>query len=325
MKKIILLVISAIIFISWMPPKKEVVYNLEYIIKNMKYIPAGSFLMTPVDDPTQEKLKDKTITVSPFYMLNQEVSNGMYNWYMKEVRAKGDTAAYKAVLPDTLVWREKLSYNEPYVEYYLRHPAYAHYPLVGVNYEQCMNFCKWLTEKYNTDPKREFKKVRFDLPDSAQRQYAARGGMDFSPFPWGGPYMHNKQGKWLANFKVIDQASVWRMEIEVMNVYGKKETHMFLVGGGGNHSAVAGYLSDNADITVPVISYSPNGYGLYNMSGNVEEYIKSRGKTMGGSWQDTGYYLQNNVYEEYNDTTKVSCERGFRFIMIVEEEFEKKK
>lgn len=323
--KRILIFAPLLVFVSWLPPKdKPEVYNLAFINKNMKYIPAGSINIgiSDQDIPYGNQHKSRTVSFKAFYMFNQEVSNGLYGWYMSEIRKKGDTSLYKSVLPDTLVWREKLAYNEPYVEYYLRHPAYAHYPLVGVSYDQCLAFCNWLTEKYNADPKRKFKKVRFDLPDSAQREYAARGGQDLSLFPWGGPYMQNKNGQWMANFKVIDQASVGRMEFEVPTVFGTKEKREYLVGWGVIYNSIAGSLNDNADITVPVTSFWPNGYGLYNMSGNVEEFVKPRGKTMGGSWRDTGYYLQNSVYETYDSTHAVSNERGFRFIMIVEEEFE---
>ena len=36
---------------------------------------------------------------------------------------------------------------------------------------------------------------------------------------------------------------------------------------------VSGHLNDNADITAPVFSYWPNDYGLYNMAGNVSEWV----------------------------------------------------
>jgi formylglycine-generating enzyme len=48
-----------------------------------------------------------------------------------------------------LVWRSELSYNEPYVEYYFRHPAYNYYPVVGVSWKQAKDFCVWRTDRVN--------------------------------------------------------------------------------------------------------------------------------------------------------------------------------
>ena len=52
-------------------------------------------------------------------------------------------------MPDTLVWREKLAYNEPLVEYYFRHPAYRNYPVVGVTWVQANEYCAWRTDRVN--------------------------------------------------------------------------------------------------------------------------------------------------------------------------------
>ena len=45
------------------------------------------------------------------------------------------------------------------------------------------------------------------------------------------------------------------------------------VRGRGDYMGVSGHLNDNADITAPVFSYWPNDYGLYNMAGNVSEWV----------------------------------------------------
>ena len=56
---------------------------------------------------------------------------------------------YSEALPDTLVWRDKLGYNEPFVTQYLRHPAYKNYPVVGVSWTQASDFCIWRTDRVN--------------------------------------------------------------------------------------------------------------------------------------------------------------------------------
>ena len=56
---------------------------------------------------------------------------------------------YKSALPDTLVWRDKLAFNDNFVENYLRHPAYNYYPVVGVSWLQAQRFCSWRTDRVN--------------------------------------------------------------------------------------------------------------------------------------------------------------------------------
>jgi len=94
----------------------------------------------------------RTVTVSSFYMDETEVTNFMYLEYLywlQRVYSADYPEVYHKALPDTLVWRSKLAYNEPYVEFYLRHPAYRDYPVVGVNWLQANDFCAWRTDRVN--------------------------------------------------------------------------------------------------------------------------------------------------------------------------------
>jgi gliding motility-associated lipoprotein GldJ len=56
---------------------------------------------------------------------------------------------YKGALPDTLVWRNRLSYNEDLVVNYLRHPSYAEFPVVGVSWLQASQYSQWRTDRVN--------------------------------------------------------------------------------------------------------------------------------------------------------------------------------
>lgn len=92
------------------------------------------------------------VTVSSFYMDQTEVTN--FNWleylyWTKRTYSETYPMVYKNALPDTLVWRSKLGDNEKYVDYYLRHPAYRDYPVVGVSWLQANDFCKWRTDRVN--------------------------------------------------------------------------------------------------------------------------------------------------------------------------------
>jgi len=93
----------------------------------------------------------RRVTVSSFYMDQFEVTN--FNWleYLYWIKRTYEEypMIYKNALPDTLCWRSPLAYNEPYVEYYLRHPSYQNYPVVGVSWSQANDFCKWRTDRVN--------------------------------------------------------------------------------------------------------------------------------------------------------------------------------
>lgn len=218
-----------------------------------------------------------------------------------------------AVYPDTTVWVRQLaySYNEPIAQQYNWFPAFNNYPVVGVNWNQANAFCAWRTNLWRSERERTklYFEGEFALPTESQWEWAARGGRTESPYPWGGPYLVNKKGCYLANFKPQR----------------------------GN------YAADGGLYTVPVDRYWPNDYGLYNMAGNVAEWTSStytgtayqtvadvnpdinyqirdndpqwmrRKVIRGGSWRDVAFYLQNGTRDyEYADTSKAYI--GFRCI-----------
>lgn len=218
-----------------------------------------------------------------------------------------------AIYPDTTVWVRQFnySYNEPIALQYNWFPAFNNYPVVGVNYFQAEAFCNWRTNLWRAERERnkQYFEGDFRLPNEMEWEWAARGGRNESPFPWGGPYVVNKKGCYLANFKPQR----------------------------GN------YAADGGLYTVPVDRYWPNDYGLYNMSGNVSEWTRSnyngtayqtvadmnpnirtelrendpqwlrRKVIRGGSWRDVQYYLQVGTRDwEFADTAKSYI--GFRCI-----------
>ncbi len=216
------------------------------------------------------------------------------------------------VYPDTLCWISDFTYsfNEPYTNMYFWHQAYDNYPVVGVNWKQARAFSIWRTQYLNSFLRNDGGFVQdFRLPSEAEWEYAARGELDLSMYPWGGMYTRNKDGCFLANFKPLR----------------------------GNYS------DDGGMITTAVGSYSPNEYGLYDMAGNVSEWLANaydesaysfmhdmnpdykyealpddpptmkRKVIRGGSWKDIGYYLQNGTRSyEYQDSTKSYI--GFRCV-----------
>jgi len=211
------------------------------------------------------------------------------------------------VYPDTTVWIKDFnySYNDPMHQDYFHHQAYGDYPVVGVTWDQANAFCNWRTKKKNDylRGKRNPTTVPvFRLPTEAEWEYAARGGLMFSKYPWGGPSAVSDRGCFLANFKPVR----------------------------------GDYAVDGALYTVEAKSYNANDYGLYNMAGNVSEWTSSAynlssyymGSTMnpnvedrnnkkkivrGGSWKDVAYYLEVGTRDfEYADTARSFI--GFRTV-----------
>ena len=211
------------------------------------------------------------------------------------------------IYPDTTVWVKDFnySYNDPMHQDYFWHEAYTEYPVVGVSWKQAKAFSNWRTKKKNDylrSTKRPSTVPQFRLPTEAEWEYAARGGLNFAVYPWGGPYTTTDRGCFLANFK----------------------------------PSRGDYAVDGALYTMEAKSYNPNGYGLYNMSGNVSEWTNTAynessynfGATMnpnvedaknnrkvirGGSWKDVAYFLQVSSRDfEYGDCARSYI--GFRTV-----------
>ena len=319
----------------------------------MVLIPSGSFLMGMADDDyvQLQNAPVSTVSIKAFYMDETEISNFHWCEYLYWVgRTYIDfPMIYKKALPDTLCWREKLGFNEKYVEYYLRHPAYRDYPVVGVSWNQANDFAAWRTDRVNEyiliregillmnpnqqnepfttdayfagqyeqglnpqgqiadlDPSKggydpttgKFKPrdmatrtvkmsdgillPRYRLPTEAEWEFAAYGLIgntideriiEKRLYPWDGHWVRNPQenfqGDMLANF----------------------------VRGRGDYMGVAGHLNDNADITAPIYSYWPNDYGLYNMAGNVSEWVSDVYRPLSSEDVDEFRPYRGNVFK----------------------------
>ena len=116
-------------------------------------VEGGTFTMgrTEQDVMYDWNTRPTRVTVSSFYLDQTEVTNFHWLEYLYWISRAYETypVVYKNALPDTLSWRSPLGFNEDYVEYYLRHPAYRDYPVVGVSWLQANDFCKWRTDRVN--------------------------------------------------------------------------------------------------------------------------------------------------------------------------------
>ncbi len=239
------------------------------------YVPSGKLYET----------SEKTTSLKGFYMMSTEVSNADYDEFLKELESNGETERLELANIQSEKWNQRdFYYGEPFVETYDSHPAYENYPVVNVSRKAAELYCEWLTEKWakRTDTK---EKLVFRLPTKTEWMYAARGGHDLSPFPWGGYYVRNNKGCYLANFKHVDESRIkYNRKTEEYEIVGKSKAE----------------LRGSGHITSPVTSYFPNNFGLYNMSGNVSEFLYD-GSTKGGSWASTAYYLQISAEDEFED------------------------
>lgn len=316
------------------------------------FIEGGNFVMGSVEEDFMKDWNNqpRRVTVSSFYIDQNEVTNVDYREYLYWLeRVYGGQYYYQgikeAALPDTLVWRTQLAYNELYVENYLRHPAYNFYPVVGVSWIQASAYCKWRTDRvnewilieegiltpfndamaddhfdtetylYSSDrtpgmsgqedrqlenlrpnaPNGETRRVRiqdgillpkYRLPTEAEWEFAAYGNigsriydrtLDNNKYTWNGTSLRNsepdEQGDMLANFKR----------------------------GRGDMMGGPGWLNDQADITMQVRFYPPNDYGLYDMAGNVAEWVMDVYRPLSSQDVEGHRSFRGNEFETFEE------------------------
>jgi len=320
-------------------------------------IEGGTFTMGKVQDDVMHDWNNSPNQqhVQSFFMDETEVTNKMYSEYLFWVKTvfppteENYKHIYNGAIPDTLVWRNRLGYNETMTNNYLRHPAYADYPVVGVNWIQAVEFSKWRTERVNENIleregylkkdnkiklgsdvtaensfstetyintpskafggneevvlKKEMGKGRRQASDTAKNVYAQRssglilpeyrlpteaeweyaatalvGNREYNiykgqkKYPWSGQYTRSSKrqyrGDQLANFKQ----------------------------GKGDYGGIAGWSDDGADITNKVKRYAPNDFGLYDMAGNVAEWVQDVYRPLVYDEANDFNYFRGNVY-----------------------------
>lgn len=261
-------------------------YMYEWINYDQAALPGNKYnVNTGAYMPTAKVRVDTSFVDQNGVIINKTIE--------RKLRDRKDLISRKIIniYPDTMMWIRdyQFSYNDPKMHMYFSHPGYNDYPVVGVTWEQANAFCDWRTKLYNNASKLQAQEYR--LPTEAEWEYAARGGKAMSLYPWGGNYIRDAKGCYLANFKPMRGS----------------------------------YTDDTGSTPMKVGSFPPNEYGLYDMAGNVAEWTSSaytntsnllvsdmnpnyqysakkddadvlkRKVIKGGSWKDVAYYLQCGV------------------------------
>jgi len=332
-------------------------------------VEGGTFTMGKVQDDVMHDWNNTPNQqhVQSFYMDETEVTNMMYMEYLDWLKRvyPPDQENYKNIYegasPDTLVWRNRLGYNETMTENYLRHPAYGEYPVVGVNWIQATEFSRWRTDRVNEKILEEQRYLKKDakvtnaeagkvfstqtylaVPNQAvggdseivlQRgkgRGAAKksssgtdGGANAQPTGGNDPknvYATRSSGLILPDYRLPTEAE-WEYAAAAdvgqreYNIYkgqkkypwsgsytrsGKRQVRGDQLAnfkqGKGDYGGIAGWSDDGADITNKVKSYPPNDFGLYDMAGNVAEWVADVYRPIVDDEANDFNYYRGNVY-----------------------------
>lgn len=354
---------------------------------NLVFIEGGRFTLGALEEDVinSRDNRERTVSIQSFYMDETEIANIHYLEYLDAIRRDSSEEVYTRALPDTTVWANPLSFNDSYVTQYLRYPSFRYYPVVGVSWVQASDYAVWRSGAVNADLykkgsssgkkgvklSRKSKKAAdpaaetvqgaesnvaaakpslesglilpdYRLPTEAEWEYAAKAliGTQYVDenqsnqriYPWDGSSVRNpkkgrKQGQMLSNFKR----------------------------GRGDYAGIAGRSNDGAIITEQIYAYPANDFGLYNMAGNVNEWVydvyrplsfqvendlnpirrngyldeaknydKKGNQSIiddklrvykGGSWSDVAYWLAPGT-RRFMDQDSATATIGFRCAMI---------
>ena len=301
------------------------------------FIEGGTFTMGRVEQDLTYDWDNipRRVTVSSYYMDETEIRNVDYREYLYWIsRVYIDyPQVYRNALPDTLVWRSPLAYNEPYVQYYFRHPSYNDYPVVGVTWVQASDYCQWRTDRVNEmvliregileQNPNQINEDNFNTDAYLAGQYE---GLVRQNLPSLDPNKEERQvrledGLLLPRYRLPTEAE-WEYAALALigNTYEERlyERRIYpwdghylrnpkmrirgrfmanFVRGKGDYMGLAGNLNDNASITAPVTSYWPNDYGLYCMAGNVNEWVEDVYRAMSFEDMDALNPFRGNIFQ----------------------------
>jgi uncharacterized protein (TIGR02145 family) len=180
---------------------------------------------------------------SRFYSNQRELDTRLlfFNFYDE----KGELNRIN-IYPDTLVSMREFEYSVNYFSNYFWHDAFSNYPVTGITFDQAKAYCVWRTHMYELErskKKHPYLSVTFRLPTHEEWDQAA---VDNLPL-YKGIFDSNSDG-YFCNY--------------------------------GNNYLSSGIISkyaedDHYSKQCQQYSFKPNYFGLYNMYGNVSEWVES--------------------------------------------------
>jgi sulfatase modifying factor 1 len=262
---------------------------------NLIFIEGGRTVMGSFEEDVMHSRDnvERAVTVASFYMDETEVANIHWLEYEYFIKADSDELYWRNNLPDTSVWAKDLAYNDPYVEHYYRYPGFRFFPVVGVNWRQAQNYAKWRTAVVNFNLADQAGYFEEDL--SADEAFAGAEGSAAPEFNLPGlesgivlpSYRLPTEAEWeyaaqaLIGTQWLDENQTHRRLYPwdghaLRNPYGKSMGYMLanFKRGRGDYAGIAGKLNDGAMIPTYIYDYPPNDFGLYNMAGNVNEWVQ---------------------------------------------------
>jgi formylglycine-generating enzyme required for sulfatase activity len=218
---------------------------------------------------------------------------------MAHLKNTGQHDLYTKCLLDTAAWGTKLENRELQNKYHSL-KGFDNYPVVTVSYDAASEYCKWLTDEYNSEADRKFKKVLVRLPSEAEWTEAASGGNKNKMYPWANFYLRNSKGEFLCNFLRLGDQSI----------YFDSTTKSYKVS--------EEFLSANSRALVfnPINALVQTPSGLCNLSGNAAEMVAEKGLAKGGSYNDPGFDVRIASKKYYDGP---SPEIGFRVVIEVQQ------
>ena len=320
-------------------------------------VEGGTFTMGKVQDDVMHDWNNSPNQqhVQSFFMDETEVTNKMYSEYLYWVKTvfppteENYKNIYNGAIPDTLVWRNRLGYNETMTNNYLRHPAYADYPVVGVNWIQATEFSKWRTDRVNENILeregylKKDNKIKLGTDVTAEKSFSTESYINTPSTSFGGNeevvlkkemgggrrpaadtaknvYAQRSSGLILPEYRLPTEAE-W--EYAALALVGNREYNIYkgqkkypwsgqytrsgkrkergdqlanFKQGKGDYGGIAGWSDDGADITNKVKKYAPNDFGLYDMAGNVAEWVQDVYRPMVDDEANDFNYFRGNVY-----------------------------
>lgn len=323
------------------------------------FVEGGTFTMGKVEDDVMHDWNNSPTQqhVQSFYMDETEVTNSMYLDYLEWLKSvyppteENYKNIYEGASPDTLVWRNRLGYNETMTNNYLRHPSYAEYPVVGVNWIQAVEFSNWRTQRVNEAllEKNGYLKKNAKTNDvSAESNFDTETYLNSPTSAYGGdetivlkgrnakkPSKGGKNGTAIEPKNVYAQRSSgillpeYRLPTEAeweyaaaadagqreYNIYKGQKKYPWSGGytrsgkrqskgdqlanfkqGNGDYGGIAGWSDDGADITNEVKKYPANDFGLYDMAGNVAEWVQDVYRPIVDNEANDFNYFRGNLY-----------------------------